>query len=105
MRVPHISLLRCGFQRIPKILSRPQPSQKPPKIFTSNTIKNLKTWRSERGQFDKLRIEIKRKHTGGASRLFYWRILPGEYMLPEQETALEVAITSGPWEKCLTPPQ
>src|SRR5271170_2375744 len=64
---------------MPKILSTPQFSQKPPKIFTPNAIKNLRSWRSEWGQLDKIRIEIKQSTQAATSRLF----LLEEHMVPE----------------------
>src|SRR5271170_5194261 len=64
---------------MPKILSRPLSRQKPPKIFTPNAIKNLRSWRSEWGQLDKIRIEIKQSTQAATSRLF----LLEEHMVPE----------------------
>src|SRR5271163_3580077 len=62
-----------------KFLSIPHLSRKPPKIFTPNAIKNLESWRSERGQLDKLRIEIEQSTQAATSRLF----LLEEHMVPE----------------------
>src|SRR5271170_5536464 len=62
-----------------KFLSTPQFSQKPPKIFTPNAIKNLRSWRSEWGQLDKIRIEIEQSTQAATSRLF----LLEEHMVPE----------------------
>src|SRR5271156_2342443 len=58
---------------IPRNLSTPQASQKPLKIFTPNAIKNLKSWHSERGQLDKIRIEIKQSTQAARAAFSHWR--------------------------------
>src|SRR5271163_3096415 len=60
-------------------MSSPRSSQEPSKILTRNEIKNLKSWRSERDQLDKIRIEIKQSTQAARAAFFYWE----EHMVPE----------------------
>src|SRR5271163_3152399 len=68
-------------------MSTPLSSQNPPKIFTPNAIKNLKNWRSERGQLDIIEIEIKTRAARAALFSF-----SDEDTLPKQWIALR------PWD-------
>jgi hypothetical protein len=49
-------------------MSSPQHIPKPPKIFIPTAIKNPQSWRSERGQLDKIEL------VGKNNKAMEWRI-------------------------------